>query len=150
MLKIFRAMMEDGYYPKFKNNHILFDMKDDIGVVEYEDGILSVRIFFSIEENLFDLFIKASNAAMMKTFAVKPVVMDDRKIVMFSCEILCSNLGEFRKFFPRCISLIEEGLVIHKNEMKNLIEDEDQKRKSIPTTDIRMTIEGIKHNKIIS
>ena len=102
-------MMEDGYYPTFEKTHILFDLADNTAVVEYEEGVLSVRIFFSIDEEAYDLFLEASNAVMMDTF---------------SCEILCDTVKEFRKFFPVGVSRLVEAVMMHKSEMKRLILEE--------------------------
>jgi hypothetical protein len=60
MRSIFRCMMEDGYYPTFEKTHIQFDMDDNIAVVEYEEGILAVRLFFSIEEDITTLKVGVS------------------------------------------------------------------------------------------
>ena len=70
MRVIFRCMMEDGYYPTYEGTHILFNVDDNTAVLEYEEGILSIRIFFSIEEDAYDLFLEASNAMMMESFIV--------------------------------------------------------------------------------
>lgn len=121
MRVIFRCMMEDGYYPTFEKTHILFNIDDNVAVVEYEEGILSIRIFFSIDEDDYDLFLEASNATMLKTFLVKPVVMDNMKNIMFSCEMMCSTIKEFKKTFPRGIGYLKEAIVMHKSEMKQLI-----------------------------
>ena len=121
MRSIFRCMMEGGYYPSFEKTHILFDIEDNVAVVEYEEGILSIRIFFTIEEDAYDLFLEASNAVMMKTLMVKPAVMENMKNIVFSCETMCSNVREFRKFFPRGIEYLKECLAAHKAEMKHLI-----------------------------
>ena len=127
--------MEDGYYPTFEKTHILFDLADNTAVVEYEEGVLSVRIFFSIDEEAYDLFLEASNAVMMDTFMVKPAVLDDMKNIMFSCEIPCDTAKEFRKFFPRCIQLLQEGLRAHKSEMRRMILADQVASKAIPATD---------------
>ena len=121
MRSIFRCMMEDGYYPIFEKTHIQFGLDDNIAVVEYEDGILVVRLFFSIEEEAYDLFLEASNSMMMYNWCIKAVVLDDMKNIMFSCEIPCDSAREFRKFFPRCVRLIQEAIRAHKSEMKKLI-----------------------------
>lgn len=121
MRTIFRCMMEGGYYPTYEKTHILFSIEDNAAVVEYEEGILSIRIFFSIDEDDYDLFLKASNATMLKTFLVKPVVMDNMKNIMFSCEMMCSTIREFKKTFPRGIGYLKEAIVMHKSEMKQLI-----------------------------
>ena len=121
MRSIFRCMMEEGYYPTYEKTHILFDMDDNTAVVEYEEGVLSIRLFFSIEEVAYDLFLEASNTTMTESFLVKPAVMDDMKNIMFSCEILCSNVKEFRKFFPDAIERLREAIRLHKAEMKRLI-----------------------------
>ena len=143
MRSMFRAMMEGGYYPQFNKTHILFNMDDNIAVVEYEECVMSVRLFFTIEEEAYELFLEASNSAMLETFAVKPVVMDDMKTIMFSCETLCDNLREFRKFLPRCIRLLEESLVTHKAEMKKLVKAEENAAKKIPATDDYSSMTGI-------
>lgn len=151
MQGMFRAMMEGGYYPKFNKTHITFAHDDNIAVVEYEEGILSVRLFFTIDEEAYDLFLEASNQTMLETFIVKPVLLDDMKTIMFSCETFCDTLREFRKLFPRCIRLITESLAMHKKEMKILIAESDRSRKEIPATDTQMTVAGINiRNKIMS
>ena len=151
MQGMFRAMMEGGYYPKFNKTHITFAHDDNIAVVEYEEGILSVRLFFTIDEEAYDLFLEASNQTMLETFIVKPVLLDDMKTIMFSCETFCDTLREFRKLFPRCIRLITESLAMHKKEMKILMAEEDSTRKEIPATDTQMTVAGINiRNKIMS
>ena len=114
-------MMEDGYYPSFEKTHILFAIDDNTAVVEYEEGVLSIRVFFSIEEEAFDLFLEASNATMIETFIVKPTVLDDRKNIMFSFEMLCGTTREFRKYFPLGIERLAETIMMHKAEMKRLI-----------------------------
>lgn len=151
MTNIFRCMMEGGYYPIYEKDHIVFGIDDNLAVVEYEEGILSVRIFFSIDEDVYALFLKASNETMMKAYTVKPVVLDDMKNIMFSCEILCDNVREFRKFFPRCITLLNEALKQHKTEMKRLLMANEIVSKTIPATDDRSSVAGnIKSRKILS
>lgn len=121
MRSIFRCMMEEGYYPTYEKTHILFDVEDNVAVVEYDEGILSIRIFFSIDEDAYDLFLEASNAAMLDTFLVRPVILDNMKNIMFSCEMMCDNVREFRKFFPRGIRYLRDAMILHKAEMKRLV-----------------------------
>ena len=124
MRSIFRCMMEEGYYPTYEQTHILFNMDDNIAVLEYEENVLSVRLFFSIDEDAYDIFLEASNAMMTETFMVKPAILDDMKNIMFSCEVPCDTLHEFRKFFPRCVERLTEAFMIHKAEMKKIILEE--------------------------
>ena len=114
-------MMEEGLYPKYESTHITFNLDDNIAVVEYKEGILSIRVFFSIDEDTYDLFLEASNSTMTETFIVKPAILDDMKHIMFSCEIMCDNIRELRKFLPRGLDLIRKSLSMHKTEMKELI-----------------------------
>lgn len=151
MRSIFRCMMEEGYYPTFEKTHIQFGIDDNIGVVEYEENILSIRLFFSIEEDVYDLFLEASNAAMMETYIVKPVILDDMKNIMFSCEIMCDTLREFRKFFPRGIERLNEALMMHKAEMKKLLLAEEVAGAKIPATDDIASMTGTSKNmKLLS
>lgn len=151
MRSIFRCMMEEGYYPTFEKTHIQFGIDDNIGVVEYEENILSIRLFFSIEEDVYDLFLEASNAAMMETYIVKSVILDDMKNIMFSCEIMCDTLREFRKFFPRGIERLNEALMMHKAEMKKLLLAEEVAGAKIPATDDIASMTGISKNmKLLS
>ena len=143
MRSIFRCMMEEGYYPTFEHTHIQFGIDDNIGIVEYEEGILSVRLFFSIEEAAYELFLEASNLTMIETYAVKPAILDDMKNIMFSCEVMCDNLREFRKFFPRAITRLGEALIVHKGEMKKLVLASEVAAKTIPATEDPMA--GIGH-----
>ncbi|MBP3563886.1 MAG: hypothetical protein J6J54_05645 [Bacteroidales bacterium] len=135
MRSIFQCMMEGGYRPSYEKNHILFNIEDNIGVVEYEEGILSVRIFFSIEEGTSELFLVASNAAMSETFIVKPVILEDMKSIMFSCEFFCDTVRQLRKYLPRSIELVNEALDAHKTEMKNLILADSLTSKAMPARD---------------
>ena len=121
MRVIFRCMMEEGYYPSYEKTHILFNVEDNVAVLEYEEDILSIRIFFSIDEDAYDLFLEASNAAMFESYIVKPVIMDNMENIMFSCEILCDTVKEFRKFFPIGVERLTEAVMMHKSEMKRLI-----------------------------
>ncbi len=132
---IFRYMMEEGYYPKYERTHIIFGMDDNIGVVQYQEGILSIRMFFTIEPEAHHLFLEASNSTMVETFAVKPVILDDRKNIMFSCEIMCDNLRDLRRFFPRGADRLKEALTIHKEEMKKAIMTDSLSSGSIASGD---------------
>ena len=151
MRVIFRCMMEDGYYPYYNKTHIMFSHDDNIVIVEHADGILCLRLFFSIEEEAYDLFLEASNQTMLNTFVTKPVLMDDMKTIMFSCETFCDNIREFRKLFPRCIHLIDESIATHKKEMKKLVLAEEALSKTIPASDEWSSLAGtFKSQKILS
>lgn len=139
MTSIFRCMMEAGYYPIYEKTHIVFGLDGNLAIVEYEEGILSVRLFFSIEKELYAKFLKAGNRTMMRAFIVKPVILNDLKNLMFSCEMFCDNVREFRKFFPRSIDLLREALQLHRLEM------------TIPATDESSSMAGtVKNQKITS
>ena len=150
MTSIFRCMMEGGFCPIYEKTHIVFGIDDNMGVVEYEEGVLSVRIFFSIDEESYPLFLEASNATMIKAFSVKPVVLDDLKNIMFSCEVLCDNVREFRKFFPRSIELLKDALKQHRAEMKKLIMAEDLALRKVPASDFSSMAGSNKSRKNIS
>lgn len=147
MTSIFRCMMEEGYYPTYEKTHILFGLDDSLGVVEYEEGILSLRLFYTIEEEAYDMFMEASNETMAECYIVKPVLLDDRKSLMFSCEMMCDTVKEFRKFFPRGIELVRDALDTHKQKMKMLMLSEN----TIPVNDDFQSLTGTsKSHKIFS
>lgn len=151
MRSIFRVMMEEGYYPIYERTHIVFGLDDNLAVLEYEEGVLSVRLFFSIEQESYPLFLEAANQTMLKAFSVKPVVLDDMKNLMFSCEILCDTVREFRKFLPRTVELLRESLTQHRSEMKKLLLVEESTSKTIPATDDYSSMAGIhKSHKVVS
>ena len=122
IVSICRAMMEDGFYPHLEKNHVLFNIDDNPATLEYEAGIMTIRIFFSIDEDSYEIFLKAGNATMTGTIGVKPVVLSERKILMFSSETMCDTLKEFRKFLPKSIELIRDAVTVHRHEMKSLLE----------------------------
>ena len=151
MRSIFRCMMEEGYYPVYENTHITFGLEDNLAVVEYEEGILSVRLFFSIEKETYPLFLEAANETMMRAFIVKPVILDDMKNLMFSCEMFCDNVREFKKFFPRSIELLREALKKHRKEMKRLLLAEELVSKTVPAMDEYPSLAGTsKSHKVVS
>ena len=119
--KIFQYLMENGYCPTFEKTHITFGIGDNTAVLEYEENILSIRLFFSIEEEQYEDFLEASNSSMINSFLVRTTVLNDRKNIMFSCETLCDTFRDFQRFFPRLLELLAEGLDQHKNEMKELL-----------------------------
>lgn len=121
MRKIFAYLMENGYEPSYEDGYILFEIDNDTSVLEYDNGILSVRTFFSIDEEGYDMFMEASNLTMIKSLMIRPVIMEDMKSIMFSCETLCESMSEFRRYLPRLIEFSRKGLAAHKNEMKQLI-----------------------------
>ena len=136
---MFRCMMEESYYPVFEQTHIQFVIDDNIAVLEYEEDIVSVRLFFSIDEDAYDLFLEASNSTMLETYAVKPAILDDMTNLMFSCEFMCDNLRDFRRFFPRAVARLKEALNTHKSEMKKLIIATEVASATIPATEESMT-----------
>jgi hypothetical protein len=83
--------------------------------------VISIRIFDSLQEDIYDYFLEVSNTTMAETFIVKPVILDDRKNIMFSFEMLCGTIREFRKYFPLGIERLTETIKKHKDEMKMLI-----------------------------
>ena len=144
MRNIFRCMMEDGHYPVFEQTHIQFGLDDNIAVVEYEEDILSIRLFFSVDEDAYDLFLEASNMTMLGTYSIKPAVLDDMKNIMFSCEIFCDNVRDFRRFFPRACDRLKEALAVHKKEMKKLILASEVANATLPARDESITGSGRK------
>jgi hypothetical protein len=132
---IFRCMMEDGYFPVFERTHIQFGIDDNIAVVEYDEDIVSVRLFFSIDEEAYDLFLEASNSMMLETYIIKPSILDDMKNIMFSCEFMCDSMRDFRRFFPRSIDRLKEALDVHKSKMKKLILASEVAAATIPATE---------------
>ena len=150
-LSMFKAMMEGGYYPYYNKTHIMFNHDDNPVIVEQANGILCLRMFFTIEEEAYDLFLEASNQTMLDTYIVKPVLMNDMKTIMFSCETFCYNIREFRKFLPHCIHLIDESISAHKKEMKKLVLAEEALSKTIPASDDWSSLAGtLKSQKILS
>ena len=148
---IFKRMMEDGYYPVYERTHIQFGLDDNIAVLEYEEGILSIRLFFSIDEEAYDLFLEASNSMMLSTSLVKPAILDDMQNIMFSCETFCYNLRDFKRFFPAGIQLLKDSLAVHKSEMKKLLLTEEIISRTIPATDEIASMAGIsKSQKVVS
>ena len=121
MRRIFRCLMEEGYYPRYEETHILFSLDDNTAVVEYEEGVIAVRLFFSIDEEAYGLFLEASNEVMLETYIVKPVVLNDMKNIMFSFEMMCDSMRELKRYFSRGIRLLQESLTLHRLEMKKLI-----------------------------
>lgn len=150
MLKIFRFLMENGYYPKYEKNYIMFDVDDNSAVLEYEDGVLTVRIFFTIDEEAYELFLEASNSAMLQSHMVKPIIMEDMKSIMFSCENLCDSMNDFKRFFPRMVELTRKGLYAHKQEMKTLIQATEAAANKMPALDEGIIGTGKSRGKLLS
>lgn len=151
MRSIFRCMMEEGYYPVYEKSHIVFGIDDNLCVVEYEEGVLSIRLFFSIDEDDFEFFLEAANGTMLQAYMVKPTVLDDMQNLMFSCEIMCDTVREFRKFFPRGIEMLKEAIRIHRKEMKKILYSNSFLTKRVPATEDIASVAGTeKSRKVLS
>lgn len=133
--RIFRYLMEERYYPQYEKTHILFELDGNMAVLEYEEGILSVRLFFSIDEEEYDNFLEASNGCMLRTFIVKPAILEDEKTIMFSCEHICENFKDFSRFFPRMISELKQGLKVHKAQMKEILLSQEVAKAALPAVE---------------
>ena len=145
---MFMNMMENGYNPSHDGNSIQFELGDDTAVVEYNEDIMSVRLFYSIDEEEYDLFLEASNTAMLKSYAVKAAVLDNMTDLMFSCEFPCENIRDFKRFLPKSVDLLTDALKTHKEEMRRLIIASGVVSATIPATESSMA--GIGKRKIIS
>ena len=145
---MFMHMMENGYEPEFEDSHIQFGIGEDTAVIEHREGILSVRLFYSIDEEEYELFLEASNMTMLRTYSVKVVVLEDMTDLMFSWESACENIRDFKRILPIAVTRLKEAIRIHKEEMKKLIFASGVAAATIPAADISMA--GIGKRKIVS
>ena len=147
---IFKYMMENGYSPVFEDDYITFTADDNKSVLDFTDNILIIRTFFTIEEDEYDLFLEASNGAMLKSNMLKPVIMEDMTSIMFSCETFCENMSDFKRFFPRLVTFARDGLQIHKNEMRELLQETDALGKKMPASEEAFFETGKSRSKLLS
>jgi hypothetical protein len=115
---ICRYMMEERYYPKYEKTHLLFYIDGNMTLLEYENDILVMRVFFSINEDDFYLFMEVSDTVMLNTHTVKALVTHDRKSIMFCCETMCDNRKSLRKFLPAMISNLKDAMNQHREQMR--------------------------------
>ena len=150
MRNIFKHLIENGYDPVFEDDYITFNLDDNTSVLELNDNILTIRTFFTIEEDEYDIFLEASNYAMLKSNMMKPVIMEDMKSIMFSCETLCENLNDFKRFFPRLVTFSKKGLETHKNEMRELIQATSILKNKMPANEDTLFETGTSRGKLLS
>lgn len=139
MHAIFKYMMEEGYNPDFEYSHIQFNLDGNIAVVDADEGFVSLRMFFSIDKEEYDMFLEASNLTMIKTYAIKPAIMEDKENIVFSNEFFCENLRDLSRFFPRAIETMKDALETHKIEMRKIVMTKNALSKAIPATDESVT-----------
>ncbi len=143
MRQIFTHMMENGYAPSYEDNCIVFETDDDTSILEYEDGVLTLRTFFTIDSDAYEMFLEASNGAMLKSYMVKAAVLEDKESIMFCSETFCQTFSDFRRFFPKLLQCARRGVVIHKSQMRELM----AKRK--PAVD-EIFEAGVSRSKLLS
>ena len=85
------------------------------------------------------MFLEASNLTMIKTYAIKPAIMEDKENIVFSNEFFCENLRDLSRFFPRAIETMRDALETHKIEMRKLVMAKNALAKAIPATDESVT-----------
>ena len=76
--------------------------------------------------------------------------MNDMESIMFSCETICPNMRDFKRFFPRMLDLLDKGLECHKREMRRLLTITEKAQKKIPATDESFTVTGKSRGKQLS
>ena len=76
--------------------------------------------------------------------------MEDMKSIMFSCETICDNMNDFKRFFPKLIEFSKKGLEIHKHEMKELIQATEILNKTKPATEDMIFEAGKSVSKLLS
>ena len=150
MRKIFACMMENGCCPTFEDGYILFDVDDNTSVLEYENGVLTLRTFFTIDKEGYEMFLEASNYAMIKSYMIKPVIMEDMKSIMFSCETFCQTVGDFKRFFPLMIEYLRKGMSVHKDQMRELLKAVEQLSYKMPAADEQVVEAGLSRRKLLS
>lgn len=150
MRKIFTYMMENGYEPEYEDNYILFEVEENTSVLEYENGILSLRTFFTIDDDGYEMFLEASNFAMIKSFMIKPVILEDMKSIMFSCETLCDGMNDFKRFLPRMIEFSIKGLEIHKCQVRELLKATEILSQKMPASEETFIETGTSRSKLLS
>ena len=150
MRNIFRYMMENGYEPVYEDDYISFNIDENTSILEYSDSTLSVRTFFTIDEDEYDMFLEASNGAMLKSSLIRPVIMEDMTSIMFSCETLCENMNDVKRFFPRLVTLARNGLQIHKNEMRDLLQATNMLGNKMPASEEAFFETGKSRSKLLS
>ena len=150
MRNIFKYMMENGYEPAYEDGNITFNLDENVSVLEWSEDILSVRTFFTIEEEEYDMFLEASNNSMLRSSMMRPAIMDDMQSIMFSCETLCENMNDFKRFFPRLVILSKKGLQTHKDEMKELLKATELMSKKMPASEEPFFETGKSRSKLLS
>lgn len=68
------------------------------------------------------MFLEAGNYTMSGTIGVKAIILDDHKTLMFCTEVMCDNMNEFKKFFPRSLCQIKDSLTVHRQFIKSLLQ----------------------------
>ena len=134
----------------FQKTECIAEAGTPVSRILNENGILTLRTFFTIDEDGYDIFLEASNSAMVKSYMVKPVIMEDMKSIMFSCETFCSSLRDFKRFFPKMIEYSVKGLQVHKNEMRMLLEATDMLGQQMPAIDEQVIETGMARGKLLS
>ncbi len=150
MRKIFAYMMENGYYPTFEDGYILFDIEDNTSVLEYENDVLMLRTYFTIDNEDYEMFLEASNFAMIKSCMIKPVIMEDMNSIMFSCETFCQTMGDFKRFFPLMLEGLRKGMSIHKDQMRELLKAVEMLSYKMPAADEQVVEAGLSRRKLLS
>ena len=72
---------------------------------------------------------------MIETFIVKPALLGNMKTIMFSFEMMCDNIREFRKFFPRAIEHLKNGILTHREEAGKLAMAEKKSSATLVATE---------------
>lgn len=150
MRDVFVYMMENGYCPTYEDGYILFDTDDNTSVLEYENGVVMLRTFFTIDMEDYEMFLEASNYAMIKSSMIKSVIMEDMKSIMFSCETFCMTMGDFKRFFPLMIDCLRKGMAVHKTEMRELLKAVEMLSYNKPASDEQVVETGLSRRKPLS
>lgn len=150
MRKIFAYLMENGYRPALEDSCMLLQANDNSFVLEHHDNTLTLRTFYAIEKDEYDLFLEASNMSMLDSFMIKPVIMDEGESLMFSCETFCVTFSDFRRFFPMMMEYMGKGIDAHKHYMNELLGMTELLGGKMPVSNEQVIRTGTMGSKLLS
>lgn len=125
---ICECIKREGYIPEIKeeDKSVFFKIQGEPYRVHYEDSRFSMYKYYQVGESTnVELLKKAIVPTEEHVFGMKVFVRshDEGDSIFFQFSSLFQTVKELQLHFPRCLSILQQGIVFHRERYAELVGD---------------------------
>ena len=127
---IMKVLQEEGLVPTIcEEGDIEFKINGTtLNITEGAKGLCSIRVFYSIEKDLFWKGLYAANIVNQTIVVVKTLLIEENETLIFSVESYCKTVESFREQFHTSLNILNYSIEQFREEMDKLSEPQTDKQ----------------------